>query len=100
MNILSTTIKCKDCDGVGKLQVPSKESTGGTKDEACKTCHGSGMVIDNKVADIIKKYCPALERAEFPKMLTEIYDHYERKLTDSYSRGVVDGKEFKSLPKQ
>jgi len=77
---LNQTTTCPECQG---------------KDKECKVCGGSGAVIDSKVAEILKKHCPEINRVLLPKIMTEIYDHYQAKLVDSYDRGVRDGQAIK-----
>lgn len=101
MDMLNQTIKCDACGGIGKMTVGRTDNEGTPeKEEVCKKCNGSGIVLDNKIGEIIKKYAPAIERRDFPKMMSEIYAHYEDKLQDSYDRGVRDGQEISKIKKQ
>jgi RecJ-like exonuclease len=80
---LNQTMSCPTCSGEGH-----NESM-----EECFLCKGTGAVIDNVIPGIIRKYFPEMKRADLPKIMEEIFFHIQKKINDSYDRGIKDGKE-------
>lgn len=97
--MLSSTITCDECKGMGKKKTGVQDSNGKDEELLCQGCQGSGVVVDNVVGDLIRKNYPSADRSLLPTVMTAIFKHYEKKLKDSYDRGLRDGKEADKLAK-
>ena len=88
--LLNRTIQCQACGGKGVIITEDKESTATQKEEkVCEICGGTGIVMDNFITDLmIKNGIRGKAMVEFALV---IYKHYEKKLQDSYNRGIADG---------
>lgn len=82
---LTQTMTCADCNGSGRDAQMDDEG-----DYACKTCGGSGAIIDSKIPNLIKTYVPNVNRAILAKLCGEIFEHIAAKLDDSYARGAAE----------
>ena len=78
--LLNQTISCKTCKGSGKVE-----------DKECPDCAGCGANFDNVIPDIIKEFIPREKLYMVSKIVERIYEHIDKKLIDSYERGVRDG---------
>ena len=86
--LLNRTMQCPTCKGTGLIENEDKESTVAQK--PCEICGGTGIVMDNFITDLmIKNGIRGKAMVEFAEV---IYKHYEKKLQDSYNRGIEDGK--------
>jgi len=84
--LLNRTMQCPTCKGTGLIE--DKKSTAAQK--PCDVCGGTGIVMDNFITDLmIKNGIRGKAMVEFAEV---IYKHYEKKLQDSYNRGIEDGK--------
>jgi hypothetical protein len=80
-NILFGTKKCLECDGWGTIKDISD------KEIDCPMCSGAGVRIDNRFADLIKRYNPLINRRDFISFLKELAELEGDKLADAYQRG-------------
>ena len=85
-DLLNRTIQCKLCKG-----------NGGSKDKPCKECSGTGIVFDNFVTDVLIE--AGLNGHDLTEKAVAIYDHYGKKLVESYKRGFTDGENTKPVKK-
>ena len=84
--LLNRTMQCSTCKGTGLIE--DKKSTAAQK--PCDVCGGTGIVMDNFITDLmIKNGIRGKAMVEFAEV---VYKHYEKKLQDSYNRGIADGK--------
>ena len=84
--LLNRTMQCSTCKGTGLIE--DKKSTAAQK--PCDVFGGTGIVMDNFITDLmIKNGIRGKAMVEFAEV---IYKHYEKKLQDSYNRGIEDGK--------
>lgn len=89
--LLNETKACSKCKG-GKLEINQSENK-----DACAECGGTGLIVDNRLAEILKKnldlYIGRANRLQaMPKMLSDIYNLYTQKLKEAYAAGIKDGK--------
>lgn len=90
--MMNQTKTCPDCSGAKKLEINGEQ-----KEDTCKTCHGTGMVSDNRVADFLKETLSEMigktdTLKTLPYILDRIYQIYEIKLKEAYDSGYKDGK--------
>ena len=93
--LLNQTISCKTCKGTGEVGSVSGFAPGGIDPEdsrtPCPDCAGCGANFDNVIPDIIKEFIPREKLYQVSKIVEKIYEHIDKKLIDSYERGVRDG---------
>jgi len=83
--LLNQTITCKTCMGSGNVTDDGKTL------RPCPDCAGCGANFDNVIPDIIKEFIPREKLYQVSKIVEKIYEHIDKKLIDSYERGVRDG---------
>jgi len=88
--LLNRTMQCQACGGKGVIKTEDKGSTAPqVEEEICKICGGTGIVMDNFITDLmIKNGIRGKAMVEFAEV---VYKHYEKKIQDSYNRGIADG---------
>lgn len=92
--LLNQTMPCPKCNGKKEIRINEKQ-----KEDACDQCGGTGIVIDNRLADILSSELESIITDKHQRLrvvsnlLSRIYALYNDRLEQAYQAGVQDFKD-------